>query len=84
LVRLESKSGRLSGAVGSEGRPLELSVRRDADDLLEAALSRLMEEVGRIDADDSDTRESPSEGRGGKAPEAVALLSQEEIEAFRD
>jgi hypothetical protein len=77
LVRLESKSGRLSGSVGADGRGHELTGRRDADELLEAALSRLMEEVGRLPADDADA--DPERGEP-----ALALLSAEEIEAFRD
>jgi len=65
--------------VGADGRAHELSGRRDADELLEAALSRLMEEVGRLEPGDGDA------GAERALPEpALALLSAEEIEAFRD
>jgi hypothetical protein len=77
LVRLESRSGRLSGSVGADGRGQELTGRRDADALLEAALTRLMEEVGRPSPGDADA--DPARGEP-----ALALLSAEEIEAFRD
>jgi len=82
LVRLESKSGRLSGAVGSDGRALDLSAPRDADELLEAAVTRLMEEVGRLDEGGEDGDEPDAALEGREPP--LALLSPEEIEAFRD
>jgi hypothetical protein len=86
LVRLESRSGRLSGVVGGVGRPHDVDARRDADELLEAALSRLMEEVGRDDADAPGRDGSPGgSGSRHEPPEGeLALLTPDEIEAFRD
>ncbi len=74
LVRLEARGSRLRGAVGPRGELRDLSGTRQADELLEEALSRLVDEVGQ-------TR--PEEGAEAARHEPIALLTQEELDAFR-
>jgi len=73
LVRLEVRGARLRGAVGPRGELRDLGSARAADELLEEALSRLVDEVGQGRSD---------EGAGARH-EPIALLSAEELEAFR-
>ncbi len=75
LVRLESRGGRLLGAVGPRGALRALESPRDADELLEEALARLVDGVGPGASDG---------GAEGARREPIALLSPEELEAFRD
>ncbi|MEM7311133.1 MAG: hypothetical protein AAF682_30965 [Planctomycetota bacterium] len=74
LARLDAKGGLLRAAVGPRGRMREIAGAREADELLESALSRLVEEVGRA-PDDLPVPVQP--------PDGMPLLTPEEIEAFR-
>jgi hypothetical protein len=78
LVRLESRGTRLRGAVGPRGLLRDLDTDRDADELLESALSRLVEEVGH-----ARPAPDPTEA-GAPRPEPIALLTAEELDAFRE
>jgi hypothetical protein len=57
----------------------DLESGRDGDELLEEALSRLVEEVGQTKIEDE--REEP-EAATRRQP--IALLTAEELDAFRD
>lgn len=74
LVRLEARGARLRGAVGPRGELRDLGSARAADELLEEALSRLVDEVG---------EGRPDAGSGAARHEPIALLTAEELEAFR-
>ena len=76
LLRLELRGDSLRAGAGGE-RPRELQDPRDVDELLEDSLGRLVQAVGRMPADALARPElEPREG--------AALLTPEEIEAFRD
>ena len=77
LVRLDARGGHLLAAVGNRGNARAIGSTRDADELLEDALSRLVEEVGQMPAEDVP-------GAYLQAQEGEPLLTEEEIEAFRE
>jgi len=79
LVRLEVRGARLRGGVGPRGILRDLESGRDGDELLEEALSRLVEEVGQSRVED-DREEAQATTRR----EPIALLTAEELDAFRD
>jgi hypothetical protein len=79
LVRLEARGARLRGAVGPRGVLRDLDSGRDGDELLEEALSRLVEEVGQARVE-----EDRAEAETAARREPIALLTAEELDAFRD